>query len=119
MLILPATVAAVATLVSLVAVRALADDIGCLSRTFRILGANNKVCDRAFDDPKLPGVACHISQAHTGGVKGSLGLAEDPARFSIACRQVGPVAADIAKAAHAGVLRRWLDALQQQAAAIP
>ena len=45
----------------------------------------------------MPGVACHISQARTGGVKGSLGLAEDPSRFSIACRQVGPIAADLAK----------------------
>ena len=51
----------------------------------------------AFDDPKVPGVACHISQARTGGVKGSLGLAEDPSRFSIACRQVGPITVDIAK----------------------
>src|ERR1700675_4423016 len=39
----------------------------------------------AFDDPKVPGVACHISQARTGGIKGGLGLAEDPSRFSIAC----------------------------------
>ena len=44
-----------------------------------------------FDDPRVPGVACHISQARTGGISGSLGLAEDPSRFSIACRQVGPV----------------------------
>src|SRR5216683_2355685 len=76
---------------------ALADDIGCLSTTFRILGANDKVCVSVFDDPKVSGVACHISQARTGGVKGSLGLAEDPSRFSIACRQVGPVTVDITK----------------------
>lgn len=76
---------------------AFADDIGCLSTTFRILGANDKVCVSAFDDPKVPGVACHISQARTGGIKGSLGLAEDPSRFSIACRQVGPISTDIAK----------------------
>src|SRR6202140_1931354 len=74
-----------------------AEDLACLSTTFRILGANDKVCVSAFDDPKVPGVACHISQARTGGVKGSLGLAEDPSRFSIACRQVGPISADIAK----------------------
>ena len=74
-----------------------ADDIGCLSTTFRILGANDKVCVSAFDDPKVPGVACHISQARTGGIKGSLGLAEDPSRFSIACRQVGPISTDISK----------------------
>jgi CreA protein len=56
-----------------------------------MLGANHRVCVEAFDDPKVPGVACHLSQARTGGVSGSLGLAEDPSRFSIACRQVGPI----------------------------
>ena len=73
------------------------DDLTCLSTTFRFLGANDKVCVSVFDDPKVPGVACHISQARTGGVKGSLGLAEDPSRFSIACRQVGPITVDITK----------------------
>ena len=76
---------------------ALADDVGCLSTTFRFLGPNDKVCISGFDDPKVPGVACHISQARTGGVKGGLGLAEDPSRFSIACRQVGPITADASK----------------------
>ena len=68
-----------------------ADDVGCTSTTFRIFGANDKVCVMAFDDPRLPGVSCHVSQARTGGVKGSLGVAEDPSRFSIACRQTGPI----------------------------
>jgi catabolite regulation protein CreA len=76
---------------------ALADDLSCISTTFRFVGANDKICVSAFDDPKVPGVACHISQARTGGVKGSLGLAEDPSRFSIACRQVGPISTDMAK----------------------
>ena len=44
-----------------------------------------------FDDPKVPGVACHISRAVTGGIKGGLGLAEDTSDASIACRQVGPI----------------------------
>src|SRR5712675_2180019 len=74
-----------------------ADDLPCVSTTFRFLGANDKVCVSAFDDPKVPGVACHISQARTGGVKGTSGLAEDPSRFSIACRQVGPITTDITK----------------------
>ncbi|MGO9171422.1 MAG: CreA family protein [Rhodomicrobium sp.] len=76
---------------------ALADDISCISTTFRIFGRNDKVCVSAFDDPKVPGVACHISQARTGGIGGSLGLSEDPSRFSIACRQIGPIAADLEK----------------------
>jgi CreA protein len=36
-------------------------------------------------------VTCHISQARTGGIKGSFGLAEDPSQFSLACRQIGPI----------------------------
>src|SRR6266404_1830407 len=79
------------------AAAARADDLPCVSTTFRFVGKNDRVCVSAFDDPKVPGVACHISQARTGGVKGSFGLAEDPSRFSIACRQVGPISADIAK----------------------
>jgi CreA protein len=75
----------------------LADDISCVSTTFRFIGRNDKVCVSAFDDPKVPGVACHISQARTGGLGGSLGLSEDPSRFSIACRQVGPISVDIDK----------------------
>ena len=78
-----------------VAVRA--EDIACISTTFRIIGANDKVCISAFDDPKVSGVACHISQARTGGLKGTFGLAEDPSRFSIACRQVGPISVDVNK----------------------
>jgi CreA protein len=46
---------------------------------------------QAFDDPKVQGVSCHISQAKTGGIAGALGVAEDPSQFSIACRQVGPI----------------------------
>ena len=52
-----------------------AEDLPCVSTTFRMLGANDRVCVSVFDDPEVPGVACHISQARTGGIKGSLGLA--------------------------------------------
>jgi CreA protein len=74
-----------------------AEDLACLSTTFRLLGADDKVCISVFDDPRVSGVACHVSQARTGGIKGSLGLAEDPSRFSISCRQVGPITSDITK----------------------
>jgi CreA protein len=89
--------AAALTLIAAIGVPAWADDLSCVSTTFRIVGANDKVCVSAFDDPKVAGVACDISQARTGGVKGSLGLAEDPSRFSLSCRQVGPVSTDIGK----------------------
>ncbi|HJW27512.1 MAG TPA: CreA family protein [Rhodocyclaceae bacterium] len=68
-----------------------AEEIGCMTTAWKLLGANHRVCVEAFDDPKVPGVACHISQAKKGGISGSLGLAEDPSQFSIACRQVGPI----------------------------
>ncbi len=73
-----------------------AEDLPCVSTTFRFVGKNDRVCISVFDDPKVPGVACHVSQARTGGLSGTIGLAEDPSRFSIACRQVGPIAVDLA-----------------------
>jgi CreA protein len=72
-----------------------ADDLPCVSTTFRFIGKNDRVCVSAFDDPKVPGVACHVSQARTGGISGTIGLAEDPSRFSIACRQIGPITIDV------------------------
>jgi CreA protein len=84
--------AAIATLaLGLVSGQAAAEEIGCVTTAWKLIGANQKVCVEAFDDPKIPGVACHLSQARTGGIAGSLGLATDPSRFSIACRQVGPI----------------------------
>jgi CreA protein len=87
----PASALLTFALLAAVAPAAQAEEIGCTSTTFRVFGANDKICVYAFDDPRVPGVACHISQARTGGISGSLGLAEDPSRFSIACRQVGPI----------------------------
>jgi CreA protein len=64
---------------------------GSVSTHFRLLGPNDKIVIDAFDDPKVQGVACYISRAETGGVKGQLGVAEDTSDASIACRQVGPI----------------------------
>src|SRR5262245_17665976 len=64
--------------------------IGEVSTTFRVVGPNDKVLVERFDDPKVANVACWISRADTGGVKGGLGLAEDPAHFGIACAATGP-----------------------------
>lgn len=68
-----------------------AEEVGCVTTAWKLIGANHRVCVYAFDDPKIPGVTCHVSQAKTGGVKGSFGLAEDPSQFSLACRQIGPI----------------------------
>ena len=70
---------------------AAAETIGCVTTAWKLIGANHRVCVEAFSDPKVPGVTCHVSQARTGGVTGSLGLAQDPSQFSLACRQTGPI----------------------------
>ncbi len=68
-----------------------AEEIGEVSTVFKLLGANHKIVIEAFDDPDVSGVTCHVSRAKTGGIKGAIGLAEDPAEASIACRQVGAI----------------------------
>ncbi|QEY61297.1 hypothetical protein FXN65_04240 [Metapseudomonas lalkuanensis] len=68
-----------------------AEEIGSVSTVFKWVGPNDKIMVEAFDDPKVEGVTCYLSRAKTGGVKGGLGLAEDRAEASIACRQVGPI----------------------------
>lgn len=78
-------------LVALLSPLALAEEIGEVSTVFKWVGPNDKIVVEAFDDPKVAGVTCYLSRAKTGGVKGGLGLAEDRAEASIACRQVGPI----------------------------
>lgn len=68
-----------------------AEDIGSVDTAFKLLGANHKVVVEVFDDPKVQGVSCYISRAKTGGITGSMGLAEDKSNASIACRQVGDI----------------------------
>ena len=70
---------------------AFAEKIGCVTTEWKLVGANHKVCVESFADPKVPGVTCHVSQARTGGIAGSFGLAQDPSQFSLACRQTGPI----------------------------
>jgi CreA protein len=68
-----------------------AEVIGEVTTAIRILGANHRIQVEAFDDPKVEGVSCFVSRARTGGISGSLGLAEDTADASIACRQTGAI----------------------------
>jgi CreA protein len=65
--------------------------IDSINTNFRWLGPDDKIVVERYDDPKVANVSCYMSRAETGGVKGGLGLAEDPSRFSIACRAVGPI----------------------------
>ncbi len=62
-----------------------------MNTQFRWLGPDDKIVVDRYDDPDVANVSCYLSRAETGGIKGGLGLAEDPSRFSIACRGVGPV----------------------------
>ena len=65
--------------------------IDSINTNFRWLGPDDRIVVERYDDPRVANVSCYMSRAETGGVKGGLGLAEDPSRFSIACRAVGPV----------------------------
>jgi len=65
--------------------------IGEVDTVFQWIGPDHKIVVEAYDDPKVPGITCYVSRAKTGGIKGGLGLAEDKAEASIACRQVGPI----------------------------
>ncbi|RZJ23221.1 MAG: hypothetical protein EOO54_11015 [Haliea sp.] len=67
------------------------EPIGAVDTVFKFIGPDHKIVVEAYDDPKVPGVTCYVSRATTGGIKGALGLAEDKAEASIACRQVGPI----------------------------
>jgi CreA protein len=68
-----------------------AETIGDVSTTFKLLSPNDKIVVDVFDDPAVEGVSCYLSHAKTGGYKGALGLAEDTSDASVACRQVGPI----------------------------
>ncbi len=67
------------------------EEIGAVDTVFKLIGPDHKIVVDAYDDPKVAGVTCYVSRAKTGGVKGALGLAEDKAEASIACRQTGVI----------------------------
>jgi CreA protein len=70
---------------------ALAELIGTVDTKFKWFGPDDKIVIEAFDDPDVPGVTCYLSRAKTGGLSGAVGLAEDTADASIACRQIGHI----------------------------
>ena len=81
----------IAILSCVVSAAAGAEEIGAVDTAFILIGPDHKVVVEVFDDPLVQGVSCYVSRAKTGGLKGAVGLAKDPSRFSIACRQVGPI----------------------------
>ena len=68
-----------------------AQRIGEVDTVFKFIGPDHKIVVEAYDDPEVKGVTCYVSRAKTGGIRGGLGLAEDKAEASIACRQTGPI----------------------------
>lgn len=68
-----------------------AELVGEVGTKFKLVGPNDKIVVEVFQDPDIPGVACYLSRAKTGGLSGAVGVAEDTSDASLACRQVGPV----------------------------
>lgn len=79
------------TLAALAVPAAAQTRIGSINTNFRWLGPDDKIVIERYDDPRIASVSCYLSRAQTGGVSGGIGLAEDPSRFSLACRAVGVV----------------------------
>ncbi|WP_296806431.1 CreA family protein [Thiocapsa sp.] len=70
---------------------AAAEIIGSVATKFKWMGPNDKILVEVFDDDEIPGVACYLSRAKTGGVSGAVGVAEDTSDAAIHCAQVGPI----------------------------
>jgi CreA protein len=70
---------------------AAAEVIGTVDTVFHMLSRDDDIVVEAFDDPDIQGVTCYLSRARKGGVKGMLGVAEDPSDASIECVRTGPI----------------------------
>lgn len=68
-----------------------AEKLGEVDTAFKLIGPDHKITVEVFDDPRVQGVSCFLSRAKTGGISGALGLAEDKAEASVACRQVSDI----------------------------
>jgi CreA protein len=67
------------------------DRILSKSTVWRPLTPNDKLVLYGLDDPAVEGVACHYTAPERGGIKGTIGVAEEVSDISLACRQIGPV----------------------------
>ena len=81
----------VLALAAIAAAPAVAEPIGEVDTVFKLIGPDHKIVVEAYEDPRVTGVTCYVSRAKTGGIKGAIGLAEDKAEASIACRQTGAI----------------------------
>lgn len=65
--------------------------IGAVNTEFQLLGPDHKIVIESYEDPKIDGITVFVSKSQTGGIKGALGVAEDPSNASVAVRQTGPI----------------------------
>lgn len=81
----------IALALALAASFAHAEKVGEVDTAFKLIGPDHKIVVEVFDDARVQGVSCFLSRAKSGGISGALGLAEDKAEASVACRQVGDI----------------------------
>lgn len=67
------------------------DAIFSKSTVWRPLTPDDKLVVYGIDDPVADGIACHYTTPERGGIKGTLGVAEEVSDISLSCRQIGPV----------------------------
>ena len=93
---------------ALFAAAAFAAPIGKVDTAWQLLGANDSIQVDSMNDPDVKGMTCHISYSKRGGLTGAVGLAEERSRFSLACRQTGPLvlSGDIRKQARINAFDR-------------
>ena len=65
--------------------------VGSVNTAFNLIGPDHKIVIESYDDPKIDGITVFVSKSQTGGIKGALGVAEDPSNASVAVRQTGPI----------------------------
>ncbi|EGB14976.1 CreA family protein [Pseudodesulfovibrio mercurii] len=65
--------------------------IGTVDTVFHMFSRDDDIVVEAFDDPDVSGVTCYLSRARKGGVKGMIGVAEDPSDASIMCIATGDI----------------------------
>ncbi|HTK85874.1 MAG TPA: CreA family protein [Patescibacteria group bacterium] len=67
-----------------------AQKVGEVSTEWHLFG-DHKIATESYEDPKVEGITIFVSEAKTGGIAGSVGLAQDTSDVSIAVRQTGPI----------------------------
>ncbi|QGY39946.1 protein CreA [Pseudodesulfovibrio cashew] len=67
------------------------ETIGSVDTVFHMFSRDDDIVLEAFDDPEVSGVTCYLSRARKGGVKGMIGVAEDPSDASLECIRTGPI----------------------------